>query len=177
MRKTLRSIALGGIIAMLWFAAEGPSQAMLACFYWQGQACSAESPDVRCWYDIPGQWQNGYLDCTCIDSAYECGYDGNGYASNSLTSRESEAQPLKTQSLYDVRMFEHLAPLTPTFTSESIDNDPVCDGYERVVVYYTDNTYTNSCGRIIEACAWPYTASMGCRTEFWTEHACDCNEW
>jgi hypothetical protein len=67
-----------------------------------------------------------------------------------------------------------VTPLKPMFTSETTD-EIFCTGYdERVVIWYTDNTYTTQCGRRIESCDG-YVAQWGCQTYFHIEQSCDCN--
>jgi hypothetical protein len=70
MKKTLRLIALAGVIASSWLLTEEPSQALMDCMQVGGSSCSTTTY-VRCWNSNAGEPQM----CRCIDYKWNCMYE------------------------------------------------------------------------------------------------------
>lgn len=66
MRKTLRLIALAGVLASALLITERPSHAIMSCSEKQGRSCS--TPNNLC-FDESSQT---VLTCECVDSAWSC---------------------------------------------------------------------------------------------------------
>ncbi len=70
MKKTLRFIALAGIIATCWLSSEKPGHSMQYCYQLDGIPCPPHYTTRYCLTDNPG-----YLGtCTCTDGYLYCEY-------------------------------------------------------------------------------------------------------
>jgi len=65
MKKALRLLALVGVIAMSWFASEGPSYAAVECSTRDGFACTVQGASGRCHYYDEGSGCDYYYPCWC----------------------------------------------------------------------------------------------------------------
>jgi hypothetical protein len=70
MKKTLRLIALTGIIATCWLSSERPSHAIQYCSALDGTPCSNPSWTRLCITDYPGEEGT----CSCVTSHWSCVY-------------------------------------------------------------------------------------------------------
>lgn len=66
MKKTLRLIALAGILAPALLLTERPSHAVMSCSEKHGLSCSS-TPRPYCFHD-----QYGIITCECVYDVWEC---------------------------------------------------------------------------------------------------------
>ncbi len=69
MKKTLRFIALTGIITTCWLSSEKPSYAIQYCSALDGTPCSVTTTKI-CITDYPGVEGT----CTCLSGQWSCVY-------------------------------------------------------------------------------------------------------
>jgi hypothetical protein len=68
MKKTLRLMALAGILAPALLITERPSHAMRSCSEKHGLSCSS-TPHNLCFDD---EYSYTILTCECVDSVWDC---------------------------------------------------------------------------------------------------------
>lgn len=69
MKKTLRFIALAGVIVPALLIAERPGHAAMSCSYKHGLLCSSTPPSNTCFDD---EYSFTFLTCECVYSRWDC---------------------------------------------------------------------------------------------------------
>lgn len=68
MKKTLRLMALAGVLAPALLITERPSYAIMSCSEKHGMSCPS-TPSNRCFDD---EYTYTILTCECVDSTWSC---------------------------------------------------------------------------------------------------------